>query len=406
MPTKNKKIKNKPKFNVPLMRNAFIEEKKTRKDLANFILNAEILSMGEQCANFEEAFAKEQGRKDAILFNSGSSANLAIIQSMKNLGLVKEGDKIGFSALTWSTNVMPIIQMGFKPIPIDCNPRTLNAMCADAIEILKKENCKVFFLTNVLGLVGDISKIEKECKKAGIIVIEDNCESLGTEIKEGKAGNFSLAASFSFFVAHHMSTIEGGMVVTDDHAFAEMLRIVRAHGWDRNLRPERQKYHREKHGIESDFHARYSFYDLGYNLRPTEITGFLGLSQLKFLRKGIKTREKNFHKVQVAVEKNDDFIPLQYEHITKLSAFALPFVLKTKTLKEKYVKIFQEAGIEVRPMIAGNIQNQPFYKKYMEKDFHLPGAESIHHNGFYCSNDPELTDKDIKQIISCLKKVK
>lgn len=403
---KQNKKSSKASFKVPLMKNAFINEKDARKALSKFILTAPRLSMDAQCAAFEKAFAKKQGRKYAVLFNSGGSANLAMIQALKNLGKLKDGDNVGFSAVTWSTNVMPIIQMRLNAVPVDCDPTTLNSMSVHALPQLEKENCKAFFITNVLGLSGDLDVIEKECTKKGIIVLEDNCESLGTVLPSGKTGNFSFAASFSFFVAHHMSTIEGGMVCTDDHEFSEMLHIVRANGWDRNLHPERQKHWRDKHGIASDFHAKYTFYDLGFNLRPTEITGFIGLHQLPLLDKTVKIREKNFKKVHNVMKKNADFIPLAYSHLKVVSAFALPFVCKTPELRNMYVKLFSEAGIEVRPMIAGNMQKQPFHKKYTNKTFDLPGADLLHHNAFYCGNCPDYTNSEIKIILDCIIKKK
>lgn len=392
------------KIRVPLKRSeTFFNNTFTKRKLADFIIGTDKFSMGEQCKKFEIAFAKKQGRKYAVLFNSGGSANLAMLQSLKNLGRLKFGDKIGFSAITWSTNVMPIIQMGLGAIPIDCDPRKLNSMSHHAMPVLEKEKCKAFFLTNALGFAGDLDIIEKKCAKKNIIVLEDNCEALGTVLKSGKkTGNFSLAASFSFFVAHHMSTIEGGMVCTDDHQYAEMLHIVRANGWDRNLHPKRQLHWRTKHGVESDFHAKYTFYDLGFNFRPTEVTGFLGLQQLPYLEKTIRIRANNFKKINVAIIKNPDFIPLDYSHIKLLSSFAIPFITKTPELRKKYVKKFIAAGIEVRPMIAGNMQHQPFYKKHIKKLVNLPGADILHHNAFYCGNSPDYEAREIQVIIDCI----
>lgn len=165
---KNKKInqsKSKRNYKVPLMKNAFINEDETKQALSNFILVADKLSMGEQCAKFEKAFAKKQKRKYGILSSSGSSANLAIIQALKNLGYLKDGDNVGFSALTWATNVMPILQLGLKPVPIDCDPRTLNNLSYNCIPALEKEKCKAFFITNALGFAGDLERIREECRK-------------------------------------------------------------------------------------------------------------------------------------------------------------------------------------------------------------------------------------------------
>lgn len=389
---------------IPLMKNAFINEEETKKALSEFIMQAKQLSMSVKCSEFEKAFAKKQGRKEAILFNSGGSANLAMLQALKNLGKLKEGDYIAFSALTWSTNVMPIIQMGLKPIAVDCEPNTLNVMSHNLLGILKKFEIKALFLTNVLGFMGDTGEIKKICKKNNIILLEDNCESLGTELSVGKAGNFGLGASFSFFVAHHMSTIEGGMVCTDSEKFAEMLRIVRANGWDRNLTPAQQLRWRNKHSIKSDFESKYTFYNLGFNFRPTEITGFLGLFQLQFLDQNIKIREKNYLHLEQAVKQNPELIVLKHDHISILSNFAFPVVCKTPKLRKKYLDRFSSAGIEIRPMIAGNIQKQPFYKKHVEDIFDLPGTDLLHNNAFYCGNYPELTEKDLEIIRSCLSK--
>lgn len=389
---------------IPLMKNAFLNEHETKKALAEFILQADRLSMDHECASFERKFAVYQGRKEAILFNSGGSANLAMLQALKNMGQLKEGDKVGFSALTWSTNTMPIIQMGLIPVAIDCDPATLNVMSTHLEERLAQTELKAFFLTNVLGFVGDIWKLKEICDQRGIILIEDNCESLGTETAAGKAGNFSISSSFSFFVAHHMSTIEGGMVCTDDEDMAEMLRIVRANGWDRNLNAKQQFKWRKQYNIASEFEAKYTFYDLGFNFRPTEITGFLGQYQMQFLESNIDCRERNYLQLEKIMQQNDDIVLLKHDHISRLSTFAFPVVCKTPELREHYLARFSGAGIEIRPMIAGNIQRQPFYTKYVKELYDLPGTDFLHSNGFYCGNYPELTESDLETISSCLYK--
>ena len=368
-------------------------------------MTADKLSMDVLCAKFEQEFAKKQGRKDAILFNSGGSANLAMIQALKNLGQLKDGDHVGFSALTWSTNTMPIIQMGLVPVAIDCELDTLNISSKQLLKCLDQTNIKALFLTNVLGFVDDIWEVQNICNERGIILIEDNCESLGTETSYGKAGNFSLGSSFSFFVAHHMSTIEGGMICTDDEDFGEMLRIVRANGWDRNLTAKQQNKWRKKFDIKGEFEAKYTFYDLGFNFRPTEITGFLGLFQLQYLDDNIQTRQKNYLEVETEILANDDLLKLRHDHISLLSTFAIPVVCKTAQLREAYLSQFSGAGIEIRPMIAGNMQNQPFYKKYVKTLYDLPNSDFLHTNGFYCGNYPELTFNDIETIKSALQKI-
>lgn len=380
---------------IPLMRKAFLNEVETKKALAEFILTADRLSMDVECGKFEKKFAKYQQCKHAVLFNSGGSANLAMLQALKNMGKLKDGDKIGFSALTWSTNTMPIIQMNMIPVVIDVTPEVINTTSQNLLERLQTTDLQALFITNILGFTGDIDTIRKICEERNIILIEDNCESLGTELPEGRTGNFGIGASFSFFVAHHMSTIEGGMVCTSDDDFAEMLRIVRANGWDRNLNPEQQQKWRTQFGIQSEFEAKYTFYDLGYNFRPTEITGFLGQYQMQFLDKNICSREQNYLRIEKVVHENPDFLPLKHDHINVLSTFAFPFVCKTAELRTHYLQKFMDAGVEIRPMIAGNMQSQPFYKKYVKEDYDMLGADMMHNNGFYCGNYPELLEEDL-----------
>jgi CDP-6-deoxy-D-xylo-4-hexulose-3-dehydrase len=384
------------------MKNAFNNEYETKQALAEFILKTPRLSMDKKCFEFEREFAKFQGRNHAVFFNSGSSANLAMLQALKNQGRLKKGDKIGFSALTWSTNTMPIIQMGMEPIAMDCDPKTLNVMSYNLEERLHSNDIQALFITNALGFTGDLDQIKKICDEKGILLIEDNCESLGSELPSGKAGNFGLAASFSFFVAHHMSTIEGGMVCTDDNELAEMLQIVRANGWDRNLKAEQQLKWRKKFNIKSEFDAKYTFYDLGFNFRPTEISGFIGLYQLKFLEENIQIREKNYFQLEAIVRDNPDLIILDHSHLKFISSFAFPVLCKTPELRDNYMYQFSGAGVEIRPMIAGNIQKQPFYSKYVKTKIELPGTDFIHNCGFYCGNYPELSEIDLEILSSCL----
>jgi len=387
---------------IPLMKTAFYREHETRCALAEFITKTSRLSMDAECFAFEKAFASFQGAQHAILFNSGGSANLAMLQSLRNLGRLQNGSRVGFSALTWSTNTMPIIQLGMDAVPIDCDPATLNTMSGDVIKQLEATRLDALFITNVLGFCGDLDAIRDECARRSIILIEDNCEALGTRLPSGRTGSFGAMASFSFFVAHHMSTIEGGMVCTDDPELAEMLRIVRANGWDRNLSVDQQKRLRKTHGVVTELEAKYTFYDLAYNIRPTEVTGFLGNYQLQFLAETVQRRADIYDRLEPSVSENPDLCHLDRSHIGLLSSFAFPVVCKTPELRARYISQFSGAGIEIRPMIAGNIQRQPFFKKYSSHNYPLPGAEHLHTCGFYCGLYPELSESDIQTIVSCL----
>ncbi|HUQ85179.1 MAG TPA: DegT/DnrJ/EryC1/StrS family aminotransferase [Candidatus Limnocylindrales bacterium] len=385
---------------IKLIKSTFYEEKKTKAQLVEFIKTAEILSFGPECQKFEESFAKWQKRKFCVFVNSGSSANLAVIQAALNLNEIQKGDYVGFSALTWSTNAMPLIQLGLNPIPVDVELDTLNVSSKKLLEVLKKYKLKALFLTNLLGFCDDIDEIVKVCKENNILLLEDNCESLGTVYKGKLLGNFGLASTYSFYVGHHMSTIEGGAICTDNQKLADMLRLVRAHGWDRNLAEHSQTKIRNKHKVNSTFYSRYTFYDLGYNLRPTEINGFIGNTQIQYLNEILKKRNNNFLRIASFIyEDLERFYPIRYDHIDFVSNFAVPIICRSTKIRDELVERCI-GKIEIRPIVGGDITKQPFFKKYI-KDLkaNTGNANLIHEQGLYFGNNPELTSIESLEII-------
>lgn len=390
---------------IRLIKSTFHNEDKTKKELEAFIKSAQILSFGPECESFEKNFAKWQGRKHCIFLNSGSSANLAIIQALLNLGKLKVGDKVGFSALTWSTNVMPLLQLGLHAIPIDVEIDTLNVSSEKLRQTLRRYELNMVFLTNLLGFCDDIDEIKRICDEEKVLLIEDNCESLGTIYKKKKLGNYGMASTFSFYVGHHMSTIEGGAVCTDNEQLASMLRLVRAHGWDRNLDDQKQTKLRSKHKVNSTFYSRYTFYDLGYNLRPTEINGFIGNTQIPYLTEIIERRKNNFIKfAEVIYKKTDKYYPISYNHIDFVSNFAVPVVCKSAKIRDELVNTCN-GKVEIRPIVGGDMTQQPFYKKHTSKNYLTDSnAQLIHKQGLYFGNNPELTDSEIDQILQIFTK--
>lgn len=385
---------------IKLIKSTFHNETQTKKELQAFIKNAEILSFGPECQKFERKFAKWQGKKHCIFLNSGSSANLAIIQALLNLGKIKLNDFVGFSALTWSTNVMPLIELGLSAVPIDAELDTLNVSSAQLKKTLKKYPLKMLFITNLLGFCDDLDEIRKICKEQKIILIEDNCESLGSEYKGEKLGNFGLASTFSFYVGHHMSTIEGGAVCTDSEQLASMLRIVRAHGWDRNLSEKKQIKLRSKHKVNSTFYSRYTFYDLGYNLRPTEINGFIGNTQIQYLDEIVEKRRSNFFKMAPPIyEQTDKYYPVRYDHLDLASNFAVPVICKSTKIRDELVEKCV-GKVEIRPIVGGDMTLQPFFLKHLRSgESKGSNARVIHTQGLYFGNNPELTNKEMDKII-------
>ena len=391
---------------IKLVKSSFYNEKQTSRELADFIVGSTQLSFGPQCEKFETKFSEYQERLECVFLNSGSSANLAIIQAMLNLGYIHKGDKVGFSALTWSTNVMPLIELGLEAIPIDIELDTLNVSSKMLKKTLTKHDLKMVFLTNLLGWADDIDVIASLCKTKHIHLVEDNCESLGTVYQGKKLGNFGLASTFSFYVGHHMSTIEGGAVCTDDHKLATMIRLVRAHGWDRNLQLKEQENIRKEYMVNSTFYSRYTFYDLGYNLRPTEMAGFLGNVQLQYLPEIIDKRQSNYKTITRAIfQNNSKYYSLRTDHLDVFSNFAVPIICKDASIRDELVNKCADM-IEIRPVVGGDMTEQPFYKKYMNQyvdDMQGSNASLVHRQGLYFGNNPELTDKEIEAIINTFK---
>ncbi len=390
---------------IKLVKSTFYNELETKKKLCDFIIAAKQLSMGKKCLEFESQFSKYQKRRYSVFFNSGSSANLALIQSLINLGELRPKDKIGFSALTWATNVMPLLQLNLSPVPIDVSLENLNVSSNNLLKVLKKTKLKALFITNLLGFSGDLDKVSKICSEQGIILLEDNCESLGSELNHAKLGNFGLASTFSFYVGHHMSTIEGGVACTDSKEIHDMLLMVRAHGWDRNLDLDKKNYLKRKNGID-DFYARYTFYVPGYNMRPTEISAFLGLEQLRYMDMINKIRNKNFKEFDKIAKSNSRFQKLNLSHMNFVSNFAYPLVCKDMETFKRYKKKFEDNHVEIRPIVGGSIVEQPFFKEYLKKNklhFNCPNAKKIHQFGFYIPNNPELTKNEKEQICALLK---
>ena len=358
--------------------------------------------MGEQCFCFEAEFAKWQGRDKALFFNSGGSANLALIQALLNMGMLNRGDMVGFSAVTWSTNIMPLVQLGLHPIPVDCSISSLNISPNTLTDTLKDYPIKVLFLTNTLGFSDNIEEIASICKRKNILLLEDNCESLGSEFNGKKLGNFGLASTFSFFVSHHMPTIEGGMICTDNAELCAMLKMVRANGWNRNLDSNEQSLLPTTNSAIDEFDSKYTFYDLGFNLRPTELAAVIGRTQIKLLDASIEKRAKTYEIINKVMANNSELMTLKTYNLNKISNFAIPIVAKNNQLRRKYIEKLTKMEVEIRPLIAGNIQTQPFYTKYQLTKRVLPEADFIHGAGLYCGNHPDYSDSDIEYLSEAL----
>jgi CDP-4-dehydro-6-deoxyglucose reductase, E1 len=341
---------------------------------AKNVLDSKQITMASQTRKFEEIFAKTMGVKHALMVNSGSSANLLSIFAAGNplrKNRLKKGDEVIIPVLCWSTSLWPIVQFGLKPVFIDIDPNTLNVNEDDLIKKINPKT-KCIFLVNVHGNSCDLFKIKKIAKKKNIILIEDNCESLGSKLKNKKLGSFGDFGTFSFFYSHQITSGEGGMVVCNNDNDYEILFALRSHGWLGGTRfyPRRLKsynYYAKKY---PKLDPRYIFVNSGFNLRPTDIQASIGLNQFKRLNKLISNRNLN-RKLIIDTIKKDKRWKNQFSFIEPAknispSWMGLPIIInkKYKNKKMNFLNYLDKKGIETRPIISGAFTNQPATKLY------------------------------------------
>lgn len=351
------------------------------------------LTKGPVTLELEKKWSKWLGVKNTTFCNSGSSANLLMLWALIEAGRIGRDAKIVVPSVAWATDLAPVIQLGMTPILCDANLQDLSVDLNHLEIIFKETKPDVLLLVSVLGLVPDMKRILELCNKYKVILLEDACESMGSRYKDKKLGSFGLMSSFSTYFGHHMSTIEGGFVCTDDDELHEILKSIRSHGWDRDSSKEYSDKLRKKWKT-SDFDALYTFYHSGFNLRSTDLQAFIGLGQIDKLDDICDKRNKNFHIYQREL---GDLSPGLFDN-EFISNFAYPVIHQNRNL---IIKKLQEANIEVRPMICGSMGTQPFYvKKYGRNE--LPNVSIIDKYGFYVPNHPGLTEYDILKVTNII----
>lgn len=352
------------------------------------------LTKGPLTLEFEKKWCDWLGVDFTIFCNSGSSANLLMLWALIEAGRIKRDAKIVVPSASWATDLSPVIQLGMTPILCDANLEDLSVDLVHLETLFKETNPDVLLLVSVLGLVPKMKKIVELCEEYGVILLEDTCESMGSTYDGKKLGTFGLMSSFSTYFGHHMSTIEGGLVSTNDEELYEVLKCIRSHGWDRDSSKEYSTHLRNSWDT-SDFDALYTFYHAGFNLRSTDLQSFIGLGQIDKLDTICKKRNDNF---KIYNELLSDFLPY-IEDNGFISNFAYPVITKDR---DKIIKKLQDANIEVRPMICGSMGTQPFYvKRYGRKE--LPNVSVIDGYGFYIPNHPDLTRRQINKIVKIIK---
>lgn len=351
------------------------------------------LTNGDQVLAFESEFAQWLGCKYAVMVNSGSSANLITMAALRGR---TGGGEIIVPTVTWVSDIASVIHAGFQPVFVDIDPLTLGM---DWEQVYKKitKNTKAVFVTHVLGFNAIYEDTRARLAALHIELIEDCCEALGATMNAKKLGTFGLASNFSFYYAHHMSTIEGGMVCTDNLKLYNALRLFRSHGMTREGVPEfRADIERANNSLNPDF----IFAVPGYNVRSTEINAVIGRSQLKRLDANNDKRSKNLEQWLDALDGSKYFIDYRREGS---SNYALPLVLTKPdlTLLLKVLKCLEESEVEYRQGTAGggNQLRQP-YLRWTSGDQYLlyPQADHVHFYGLYIGNYPELKHEQIEDL--------
>jgi len=344
------------------------------------------LTKGPVTLEFENKFSEWLGKKYSVFCNSGSSANLLMLSALQQ-GEYLKNNKVVVPSVAWATDLSPVIQLGLEPLLCDSNMTDLSVDLEHLERIFQEESPSVLMFVSVLGLVPDMNKIVELCFEYDVILLEDTCESMGCEYKGQKLGTFGKMSSFSTFFGHHISTIEGGIISTDDKDLYELLVSIRSHGWDRDLSEETQ-VKLQKEWRVSEFNSLYTFYYSGFNMRSTDLQAYIGLTQIDRLDDWGKKREHNYNLYQDSIK--TEWKPKSYvDSLT--SNFAYPVIHSNR---EQIVKKLQENKVEVRPMICGSMGTQPFYvKNYGE--LKLPNVSIIDKCGFYVPNHPKLTPDEI-----------
>ena len=354
------------------------------------------LTKGPLTIELEQKWAKKMRSKYSVFVNSGSSAILLTLAALKYHSKLKNNTII-VPGLSWATDVSSPMLLGYDTYMCDCNLEDLSCDLNHLEELFQLHSPSAFILVSPLGLVPNMDKIVLLCEQYNVLLLEDVCESMGSKYDDAYLGSFGMASFYSLYFGHHLSTIEGGFINTDDEELYHLLLMIRSHGWDRDLPEQIQKQLREEFQT-SDFDSLYNFYVPGMNVRSTDLQAFIGLRAIDKLDNYSHKRRNNFHHYNNEIKNN--ILKLEEKQDDFVSSFAIPIVHKKRN---DIVKELQNNNIEVRPLIAGNMATKPMW--YNENDIPpLPNCELVNEFGFYVPNHQDLTKDDINKITSIINK--
>lgn len=379
----------------PLMKNSLTFMEKVK--LITFILGTDQYTNGKKVREFEAAWSKWLGCKYSLYVSSGSTANLLLVAAIKELFHIPNGARVLLPANTWVTNVSPIIQLGLEPVFADIS---LEHFSFDVSRLVPDKTIKIVFVTHLLGLDAPMEALKEIYPEA--IFIEDICESHGVTGPDGvrRGSTSSLGSTFSFYYGHHMTTIEGGMVSTNNKELYELMRLKRSHGLAREASPEYFKEAREKY---PDINPKFLFLTDGFNFRNTELGAVLGLTQLPKLDSFIKIRQNNYKVFCENLKDLDKYFHLPSDAPSN-SSFVFPFICKSKEVYEKLKIYFDKNEIEYRPVVAGNLLEQPFLEKWRGTAW-TPNADKVHNFGLYIGNNQFVKQEEVRSLLTNMKEV-
>ena len=384
------------KLNWPLIKNNVTISDRLR--LCYFLMTNARYTNGPQVKKFEKEWAAWVGSRHALMTNSGSSANLVMLSAVKEMYNLKDGDEVLVPACTWSTNISPVLQLGFKPIFCDINLDNFSFDLEHLQQIRRAHpNIKIVFVTHLLGYSADSEIYQQMFPNA--ILLDDVCESHGCTTPTGeRRGATSTGSTFSFYFGHHITTIEGGMICTNNSELYDLMRIKRSHGMSREA-VDANKYNQ----LAPDIDPQFLFVTDGYNVRSTELNAVLGLRQLLRLDSIIERRRENFVKfAKIINQYPTKFFPVSIPDTN--SNYSFPLVARSPKIIHQTKKLFSDHGIDHRPLVGGNLLKQPFLKHY---DFTVTKAQYnvdlINDQGFYIGNNQFVTDKDLEALDNIIK---
>lgn len=371
-------------FKFPLATATWGQEE---QDAMQRVIASGMFTMGANVQAFERDFSQYVGSKHCVMVNSGSSAILLMVAALfytKNTKLkLERGDEVIVPAVSWSTTYYPLYQYGLKIKFVDIDLNTLN-YDLDQLEQAVTDKTRAIMAVNLLGNPNDFGRIQQIIGKRDIVLMEDNCESMGAKFKGKHAGTFGVMGGYSSFFSHHISTMEGGLIVTDDEELYQILLSLRAHGWTRNL-PKQNLVCGKK--SDDPFEESFCFVLPGYNVRPLEIEGALGVEQVKRLPMLIEERRKNGKLMKAALANHTDIMIQQEIGASSWFGFSLVIRPDSKLNRKQLITKLNRLGFECRPIVAGNFAKNQVVK-YFNYEIHerLKNAEHIDENGLFVGN--------------------